>query len=49
MTVLSNKFGDCKDHVVLMGACSEPRVIASEQILIASGNYRLPELPIPAV
>ena len=49
MTVLSNRFGDCKDHVVLMGALLRAKGIASEQVLIFSGNsYRLPELPMPA-
>jgi transglutaminase-like putative cysteine protease len=47
-TVLKNKFGDCKDHVALMGALLRAKAIASEQALINVGNiYRLPELPIP--
>jgi transglutaminase-like putative cysteine protease len=46
--VLKNKFGDCKDHVVLMGALLRAKAIASEQVLINVGNaYRLPELPTP--
>jgi len=48
-TVLKNKFGDCKDHVALMGALLKAKAIASEQVLINLGNiYRLPELPLPA-
>jgi hypothetical protein len=46
--VLKNKFGDCKDHVVLMGALLSAKAIASEQALVNTGNiYRLPELPVP--
>jgi hypothetical protein len=46
--VLKNKFGDCKDHVVLMGALLRAKAIASEQVLINVGSaYRLPELPTP--
>jgi len=48
LTVLKNKFGDCKDHVALMGALLRAKGIASEQVLINLGNsYRLPELPAP--
>jgi transglutaminase-like putative cysteine protease len=48
LTVLKNKFGDCKDHVALMGALLRAKGIASEQVLINFGNsYRLPELPAP--
>jgi transglutaminase-like putative cysteine protease len=36
--VLKNKFGDCKDHVVLMGALLRAKAIASEQVLINVGN-----------
>ena len=46
--VLKNKFGDCKDHVALMGALLRAKAVASEQALINLGNtYRLPELPVP--
>jgi transglutaminase-like putative cysteine protease len=46
--VLRNKFGDCKDHVVLMGALLSAKAIASEQALVNTGNiYRLPDLPVP--
>jgi transglutaminase-like putative cysteine protease len=48
-SVLKNKFGDCKDHVALMGALLRAKGIASEQVLISVGNmYRLPDLPIPS-
>ena len=47
-TVLKNKFGDCKDHVALMGALLRAKSIASEQALVNLGNtYRLPQLPFP--
>jgi len=49
MTVLKNKYGDCKDHVALMGALLKAKGIASEQALINIGAiYRLPELPSPS-
>ena len=49
LTVLKNKFGDCKDHVTLMGALLRAKGIASEQVLINLGNiYRLPPLPAPS-
>ena len=49
LTVLKNKFGDCKDHVALMGALLRAKGIGSEQVLISLGNsYRLPELPTPS-
>ena len=48
-TVLKNKYGDCKDHVALMGALLKAKGIASEQALINLGAiYRLPELPSPS-
>jgi transglutaminase-like putative cysteine protease len=48
-TVLKNKYGDCKDHVALMGALLKAKGIASEQALINIGTvYRLPELPTPS-
>jgi transglutaminase-like putative cysteine protease len=47
-TVLKNKFGDCKDHVALMGALLKAKGIPSEQVLVSMSNmYRLPELPTP--
>lgn len=46
--VLKNKFGDCKDHVALMGALLSAKAIASEQVLVNLGSaYRLPDLPVP--
>jgi hypothetical protein len=46
--VLKNKFGDCKDHVALMGALLRAKAIAGEQVLINLGNiYRSPALPVP--
>jgi transglutaminase-like putative cysteine protease len=46
--VLKNKFGDCKDHVALMGALLTAKGIASEQVLINTGNvYRQPGLAVP--
>jgi hypothetical protein len=48
-TVLKNKFGDCKDHVALMGALLRAKGIASEQALVNLGNtYRLADLPVPS-
>jgi transglutaminase-like putative cysteine protease len=48
LAVLKNKFGDCKDHVALMGALLRAKGITSEQVLITLGNaYRLPQLPGP--
>ena len=49
LTVLKNKFGDCKDHVTLMGALLRAKGIASEQVLINDGPiYGQPELPVPS-
>jgi transglutaminase-like putative cysteine protease len=46
--VLKHKYGDCKDHVALMGALLKAKGIASEQTLINLGStYGLPDLPIP--
>jgi Domain of Unknown Function with PDB structure (DUF3857)/Transglutaminase-like superfamily len=43
-TVLKHKFGDCKDHATLMTALLAAKGIASEHVLISSGNaYTLPE------
>ena len=47
--VLKNKYGDCKDHVALMGALLKAKGIASEQALINLGAiYGLPALPLPS-
>jgi len=46
--VLKNRYGDCKDHAVLMSALLKAKNIASEQVLILMGNsYRLAALPMP--
>ena len=46
--VLKNRYGDCKDHVALMGALLKAKGIASEQALINLGSiYGLPDLPLP--
>jgi hypothetical protein len=43
--VLKNRYGDCKDHAVLMAALLAAKGIASEQVLINGTNaYALPEL-----
>ncbi len=48
-TVLKNKYGDCKDHVALMGALLKAKGIASEQALVNLGSiYGLPDLPLPS-
>jgi hypothetical protein len=45
--VLDNKLGDCKDHATLLQALLAARDIASEQVLIHSGNrYDLPAIPL---
>jgi hypothetical protein len=47
--VLKNRYGDCKDHVALMGALLKAKGIASEQTLINLGSiYGLPNLPMPS-
>lgn len=45
-TVLENRYGDCKDHAVLLEALLEASGIASTPALINRGNaYRLPTAP----
>lgn len=45
-TVLENRYGDCKDHAVLLEALLEASGIASTPALINRGNaYRLPSAP----
>ncbi|MCC6069416.1 DUF3857 domain-containing transglutaminase family protein [Massilia sp. GCM10020059] len=45
-TVLENRYGDCKDHAVLLEALLSASGIASTPALINSGNaYRLPSAP----
>ncbi len=47
-TVLANRYGDCKDHVVLLEALLVAKGIASTPALIdAKPNYALPEVAIP--
>lgn len=43
-TVLKNRFGDCKDHAVLMSSLLAAKGIAFEHVLINAGTaYTLPE------
>ena len=45
-TVLANRYGDCKDHAVLLEALLRAAGIDSSAALINSGNaYRLPRVP----
>ena len=45
-TVLANRFGDCKDHAVLLEALLHAAGIDSSAVLVNSGNaYRLPATP----
>ena len=45
-TVLANRYGDCKDHVVLLEALLRAAGIDSSAVLVNSGNaYRLPATP----
>jgi hypothetical protein len=42
--ILRNRFGDCKDQVVLMSSLLAAKGIAAEHVLIGAGNgYTLPE------
>lgn len=44
-TILANKWGDCKDHVVILEALLAAKNIASSAVLIHSGrSYLLPKL-----
>ncbi|MDZ5648334.1 DUF3857 and transglutaminase domain-containing protein [Nitrospirillum sp. BR 11828] len=44
--ILTNGYGDCKDHAALFGALLKAKGIASELVLINSGNgYSLPTAP----
>jgi Domain of Unknown Function with PDB structure (DUF3857)/Transglutaminase-like superfamily len=48
-TILENRYGDCKDHVVLLEALLKAKGIASVPVLINLTNrYRLPEAATPA-
>lgn len=45
-TVLSGRYGDCKDHVTLFAALLKAKHIESHSMLVNSGNgYRLPNAP----
>jgi hypothetical protein len=47
-SILDNRYGDCKDHVVLLEALLRAVGIESSPVLIHAGNsYRLPDLPTP--
>ena len=47
-SILDNRYGDCKDHVVLLEALLRAVGIESSPVMIHAGNsYRLPELPTP--
>jgi transglutaminase-like putative cysteine protease len=47
-SVLKNKYGDCKDHAILVATLLKAKGISSEQVLINVGSsYRLAELPMP--
>jgi transglutaminase-like putative cysteine protease len=46
-TILSRRFGDCKDHATLLAALLAAKGIASEQALISTdAAYRLPKTPV---
>ena len=46
--VLKNRYGDCKDQAIVMGALLEAKGIRSEHALIQLGNsYRLPDVAMP--
>lgn len=46
--VLKNRYGDCKDQAVLMGALLAAKGIRSEHALVHLGNsYKLPEVAMP--
>lgn len=45
-TVLANRYGDCKDHAVLLEALLRAAGIASSAVLVNNGSaYRLPRVP----
>jgi Transglutaminase-like superfamily len=47
-TILENRYGDCKDHVVLLESLLKAKGIASVAVLINTSNrYRLPEAATP--
>jgi hypothetical protein len=49
-SILDNRYGDCKDHVVILEALLEAVGIESSPALINSGTaYLLPKLPTPGI
>ena len=49
-SILDNRYGDCKDHVVILEALLEAVGIDSSPALINSGTaYLLPKLPTPGI
>jgi hypothetical protein len=45
-TILSRRFGDCKDHAALLAALLAAKGIESEQVLIGvAADYQLPKTP----
>jgi len=45
-TVLANRYGDCKDHAILLEALLRAAGIASSAVLVNNGSaYRLPRVP----
>ncbi len=49
-TILDNRYGDCKDHVVLLEALLAAAGIDSSPALINSGSaFLLPQLPTPGI
>lgn len=45
-TVLANRYGDCKDHAILLQALLRAAGIASSAVLVNNGRaYRLPRVP----
>ena len=45
-TVLANRYGDCKDHTILLEALLRAVGIASSAVLVNNGSaYRLPSVP----
>ena len=49
-SILENRYGDCKDHVVLLEALLTAKGIASSPALINAGpSYRLPSVALPNI
>ena len=48
--ILSTKYGDCKDHTVLLDALMRAKGIESTPVLISTlSNYKLPKIPVVGV